>query len=167
MADGRQTHRSDAAALMTIRRSPKLAGYYLRGEVGRDNRRGPGKDTFAGIFGRQSDLLDQGVRHVQYGILHTQSSQFCDSRSSLGGRKNLRVGGADLWCEEAEPDLCDLGAAAPEVKELIEVTGAVCCLRRNGAMDSHPCARDVLENAFVRGGFASFVMFRLKSIDRH
>src|SRR5438067_1064019 len=34
-------------------------------------------------------------------------------------------------------------------------------------MDSHPCTRDVFENAFVRGGFASFVMFRLKSIDRH
>jgi hypothetical protein len=34
-------------------------------------------------------------------------------------------------------------------------------------MDSYPCARDVFENAFVRGGFASLVMFRLKSVDRH
>src|ERR1700722_11253998 len=147
MAYGRQDQRSDAAALITIRRSSELTGCYLRSEVCRDNLCGPGKDTFGGIFWRRIDLLDHGVRHVQHGILQTQSFQFCDSRSSLRGRKYLRVGSTDLRCEEAEPDLCNLRAAAPEVKELIEVAGAPCDLRRNGAMDSYPCSRDVLENA--------------------
>src|ERR1700722_9900460 len=121
MADGRQPHRGDAAALMTIRRSPKLAGCYLRGEVGGDGLRGSGKDTFGRILGGRRDLLDQGVRHVQYRIFKTQSFKLRNSRSSLRRRKYLRVGGTDLWCEEAEPDLCNLRAAAPEIEELIEV----------------------------------------------
>src|SRR5260370_10676870 len=136
MAHGRQTHRSDAAALITIRNSPKLTGRYLRGEIRRDCFRGPGEDAFAGIFWRRSDLLDQGVRHVQYGILHTQSFQLCDSRGSLRGRKYLRIVSTDLRCEEAESDLCDLRAAAPGVEELIEAAAAGFDFRRNAAM--HP-----------------------------
>jgi hypothetical protein len=83
----------------------------------------------------------------------------------LSWRENLWIGGTALGGEEAEPDLCYRGLTAPELEELIEVSGAVGDLRCDSAMDGDLGVLDVFEDALVSGGLATFIVLGLKAID--
>ena len=57
------------------------------------------------------------------------------------------------------------GWAAPEGEELIEITRTLDDLGGDGAVDGDLGTLDALEDAFVGGGLAAFVVFRLETVD--
>ena len=75
--------------------------------------------------------------------------------------------GAALRRKDAEPHLVHLRLGGPETKKFIEITGSLCDLRGDRAVNGYPRVTDALENPFVSGGFAPRVMLRLQAIYRN
>ena len=67
--------------------------------------------------------------------------------------------------EKADPNLLDFGARAPVLQELIEVARSFHHLTRDGAMNNHIMASDVLKNSLVRRRLSPLIVFRLKAVD--
>jgi len=82
--NSRQSHRGYTPALSTIRIPAKLAGSYLRREISGYRFGRARKNAFAWLFWGSREFIDDGVAHIQNGILHPQLSQIRDDSSSLG-----------------------------------------------------------------------------------
>ena len=83
----------------------------------------------------------------------------------MGRGEDLWISGTPLRSEQAEPDLRYGRLGAPELKELVEVSGAGGDLCGDGAVDGDSGVLDIFEDALVGGGLAALVVLRVKSID--
>ena len=68
---------------------------------------------------------------------------------------------------DADPDIAHLRTIVPERKIAIHIPGLLDVLTNNGPVDIDAPARDIFENALVRGGLAADVVIFGVVIDRH
>src|SRR5260370_14642651 len=167
MADCREAHGGNAAALGAVRAATELAGGDDGLEIGGDGVSGAGEDAVLGGSGRVEELADGGLVHVEDGIEGPQAEEFGDDRGTDGGSEDLGPGGALLGREDAHPDLAGFGAVGPEAEELFEVAGPAGDLSRDGAVDGDSGLSDVFEDALVGCGGAAEVVFGLEAVTQH
>ncbi len=67
--------------------------------------------------------------------------------------------------EDAHPDLLCLGAFGPELKKPLEISGLVCDLAGNRAVDRNACLRKVLQYTLVGCRCATYIVFGLQAVD--
>ena len=103
--------------------------------------------------------------HVELRILRAQAQKVVNgSRPFTRGKTFWRIC-PFLWREKADPNLLDFGARAPVLQELIEVARSFHHLTRDGAMNNHVMASDVLKNSLVRRRLSPLIVFGLKAVD--
>jgi hypothetical protein len=72
-----------------------------------------------------------------------------------------------LWGVQAHPDTVHLRPRAPEGRVFFKVSGALEHRPSNRPMDIHLSITNVLQDALVRRGLATFIMMLRESIHRH
>ena len=103
--------------------------------------------------------------HVEDGIEGAKAKKFCDDGRADRGREDLRACCSSLWREDAHPDLLCLGALGPELKKPLEISGLVCDLAGDGAVDRNARLRKVLQYTLVSCWCATYIVFGLQTVD--
>src|SRR6185437_9290567 len=106
-------------------------------------------------------LTDARLMHIQNGIERPQPQQFRNHGCPYFGCQNLRSLCAQLRRKDAHPYLLRLRPGAPETKKIFKIMRSICNLPRDRAVDSSACALKVLQDAFVRGGLSTCIVFWL------
>ena len=158
MSYGGQTHGREAAAAFAVRVASELAGGDLSGQVGGDGLRGAREDAVFRAAGRRCELAEDVLAHIEHRIEGLQAAEIGENGVALREGEDLGIGGSALGREETEPDLDDLGAAAPEAEKFFKVAGAGCDLRGDGAVDKDLRSGDALEDALIGRGLAAGVV---------
>jgi hypothetical protein len=104
--------------------------------------------------------------HVEDGIEGAKAKEFCDDGCAEGGCEYLGARCSTLWGEDAHPDLSCLGAFGPELKKPLEISGLVCDLAGDGAVDRNARLREVLQYTLVGCRCATYIVFGLQAVDR-
>jgi hypothetical protein len=103
--------------------------------------------------------------HVEDGIEGTETKKLRDNGRSDGGSKDLRPCCSELWRENAHPNLFCFGAFGPKLEKPLEISGLVCDLTGNRAVDRHTCLRKVLQYTLVSCRCATYIVFGLQAVD--
>ena len=106
-----------------------------------------------------------GLMHVEDGIEGAKTKELCDDGRTDGGCEDLRARCSSLWREDAHPDLLCLGAFGPELQKPLEISGLVCDLAGNRAVDRNACLRKVLQYTLVGCRCATYIVFGLQAVN--
>src|SRR5579864_2388170 len=73
---------------------------------------------------------------------------------------------SNLWSEQAEPYLTDLGPGGPVLQKFLQITRPLHHLTGDSAVDRDLLARDVLQNSIVCCRRAPDIVLWLQSVNR-
>jgi hypothetical protein len=110
-------------------------------------------------------LSQCGLVHVEDGIEGAKAKEFCDDGRADRGCEDLRARCSPLWREDTHPDLLCLGALGPELKKPLEISGLLCDLAGDGAVDRNARLREVLQYTLVSCWCATYIVFGLQAVD--
>src|SRR5579859_2882481 len=83
------------------------------------------------------------------------------------GLQHFRQLISNLWSEQAEPYLTDLGPGGPVLQKFLEITGPLHHLTGDSAVDRNLLARDVLLDSIVCCRRAPHIVLWLQSVNRY
>src|SRR4029077_2328913 len=157
----------DASARTAVRISSELTGHDLGFQVCRQCLCGERKDTVLGTMWGRRELPNHPLRHVQLGKLPPQGEHVGNGLQTFMGLQHFWRPISDLWSEQAEPDLADLGPRGPVLQKFLQIAGPLHHLPGDGAVDRNLLARDVLYHSLVRCRRAADIVLWFQSVDRY
>jgi hypothetical protein len=161
----RKSHGGDAAALGAVWIAAELAWGDDCLEVGGYGVGGASEDAIRRRLRGIQKLQQGGLVHVEDGIEGAKAKEFCDDGCTDGGGQDLRTRCSPLWREYAHPNLLCFGTFGPELKKPLEISGLVCDLAGNGAVDRNARLREVLQYTLVGCRCATYIVFGLQTVD--
>jgi hypothetical protein len=165
MSHGCKTHGGDAAALGTIGVSTKLAWGDDCFEISGDGVGCACKDTVGWGPGWIKEFPKCGLVHVEDRIEGAETKEFCDGSGADRGGEDFGANRTLLRGEDAHPDFFRFRAISPKLKKPLEIAGLVCNLAGDGAMDRNARLRKVLQYTLISCRRATYIVFRLETVD--